>query len=414
VTGLLETIHQTNFAVMHPFFDCSRFLKTYFLIATVFSALLTGGCSSSPKKPVIDQAKVKQFSARGYDSGTEYATSNSRLWLSIGNECCQIALAQPKREGKYPLVIYLPGLGESSDAGSDMRIAWAKSGYVVLSFQALKDDESIWSSEAAHNADFAFIRQDRHSPEIVSKRLDILAKVIVYLKQHVASGDADLQRIDMTRIAVIGFDIGARSAMIVAGENVQNVSITGLPVSAGGVIALSPYADYSGPGFDTRYQNIDIPVLSITSDSDGDMQESVPSALHQAPFQYMPPSNKYLLLLDGASHSVIGDQRTASADATEKDGGEQHENHSNNGGGSNSGRTSRHGKRSSNGESGSGFPSGNKAGISPTQRAMTEVAIEQVTTAFLNAYIKNDQLSSEWLRKDAQSWLDKSGELKQK
>jgi hypothetical protein len=45
---------------------------------------------------------------------------------------------------------------------------------------------------------------------------------------------------------------------------------------------------------------------------------------------------------------------------------------------------------------------------------MMEVTIEQATTAFLNAYIKNDQLSFEWLRKDAQLWLDKTGQLKEK
>ena len=42
------------------------------------------------------------------------------------------------------------------------------------------------------------------------------------------------------------------------------------------------------------------------------------------------------------------------------------------------------------------------------------VAVEQVTTAFLNAYIKNDQLSLEWLKKDARPWLDIVGQLKEK
>jgi hypothetical protein len=53
------------------------------------------------------------------------------------------------------------------------------------------------------------------------------------------------------------------------------------------------------------------------------------------------------------------------------------------------------------------------AGGSPTQRAMMEVAIEQVTTVFLNAYIKNNQFSLEWLNRDAQPWLNKIGQLKE-
>jgi hypothetical protein len=45
---------------------------------------------------------------------------------------------------------------------------------------------------------------------------------------------------------------------------------------------------------------------------------------------------------------------------------------------------------------------------------MMEIAIGQVTTAFLNAYIKNDRFSQAWLKNDAGPWLDKIGQLKEK
>jgi hypothetical protein len=43
---------------------------------------------------------------------------------------------------------------------------------------------------------------------------------------------------------------------------------------------------------------------------------------------------------------------------------------------------------------------------------MIGVAIQRVTTAFLNAYIKNDQFSLGWLKNDAQPWLYNIGQLK--
>ena len=399
---------------MNLIFNIFSYLRLYLIMGVALSAILIGGCSSSAKRPEIDHTKVKQFATRGYDSGIEYATSMIRLSLNIADECCRVNIVQPSREGKYPLVIYLPGLGESSDAGAEMRNAWAKSGYVVLSLQALKDDENIWSSEAAHNADFEFIRHERYSSEVVSERLHILTKVIEYLKQRVTSGDSSLQHMDLSRIAIIGFDIGAKSAMIVAGEEVPNILVSGLPVPVGGVIALSPYADFSGSAFDVRYRNINMPVLSITSDTDTDTHVSVPPSLHQAPFQYMPPINKYLLLLTGATHSVIGDGGRANSNITEKDSNSQHTKPSSNSEGSGSGRGNRHGKRTSNGGSDSGSPSKQEGGSSPTQRAMMEVVIEQVTTAFLNAYIKSDQISLAWLKNDAQPWIDKIGQLKEK
>ena len=241
--------------------------------AALFTILMEG-CSSSSKQPEIDHEKIKQFASRGYDSGIKYATLISKSSLNTGNGFCQITIIQPSREGKYPLVIYMPGLGESSDAGADMRYAWAKSGYVVLSIQPLEDDANVWSSKAARRGDFEFIRHERYSSEVISERLNVLNNSIEYLKQRVGSGDSIFQHVE-------------------------------LPVHIKGVIALSPYADFSGSEPDVRYRNISMPVLSITSNTDSDAHGNVPPSLHQVPFQYMPLGNKYLLLLAGTSHSVI-------------------------------------------------------------------------------------------------------------
>ena len=77
------------------------------------------------------------------------------------------------------------------------------------------------------------------------------------------------------------------------------------------MIALSPHAESGGTDIDTRYQNINIPVLSVTSNSDDETHGNDPVSLHQIPFQHMPPENKYLLLLTAASHALIGDGDTS-------------------------------------------------------------------------------------------------------
>ena len=399
---------------MNFIFDVFSLSRLLLIIGVALFTILMEGCSSSSKQPEIDHEKIKQFASHGYDSGIKYATSIIKSSLNTGNGFCQITIIQPSREGKYPLIIYMPGLGESSDAGADMRYAWAKSGYVVLSIQPLEDDANIWSSKAARRGDFEFIRHERYSSRVISERLNVLNNSIEYLKQRVGSGDSIFQHIDLSRIAIVGFDIGASSAMIVAGENVQNASIARLPVHIKGVIALSPYADFSGSEPDVRYRNINMPVLSITSDKDSDAHENVPPSLHQVPFQYMPLGNKYLLLLAGASHSVIGNDNSAKSDSTEGDGNAQQSRHGGTSEGSSKGRGNRRGKKSSNSGGDSELPSKREAVNSPTQRAIMGVAIEQVTTAFLNAYIKNDQLSLEWLKKDARPWLNMIGQLKEK
>ncbi|CAG9932882.1 alpha/beta hydrolase family protein [Candidatus Nitrotoga arctica] len=398
---------------MNLILDIFSLSRLYLIIGAGLATILMNGCSTSPKQPEIDHEKIKQFASRGYDSGIAYATSITKSSLNTGNGFCPITIIQPSREGKYPLVIYMPGLGESSDAAADMRNAWAKSGYVVLSLQPLEDDVNIWSSKAARRGDFTFIRHERYSSEVISERLNVLKNSIQYLKQRIESGDSIFQQIDLSSIAMVGFDIGASSAMIVAGENVPNASIARLPVHITGAIALSPYADFSGSEFNARYHNINMPVLSITSETDSDAHEKVAPSLHQVPFQYMPPGNKYLLLLVGASHSVIGNDNSAKSD-NEGDDNAQQTRHGSTSEGSSKGRGNRRGKKSSNSGNDSELSSKREAVNSPTQRAIMGVAIEQVTTAFLNAYIKKDQLSLEWLKKDARPWLNTMGQLKEK
>lgn len=362
----------------------------------------------------IDELKVRQFASRGYDSGIEYATESSKLPLNLDNVSRQISMIQPKRNGKYPLVIYLPGLGESNDAGKDMRNAWAKSGYVVIAMQPLQEDETIMSTAAAQEGDFSYIRHERYSSGVISSRFAVLTKLLENLRKQAVSADSGFNNIDMSHVAIVGFDIGANLAMIVAGEDGQNISNASLPIKVAGIIALSPYADFSGLAFDSRYHNINLPVLSITSDADDDTHGSVPIALHQAPFQYMPAGNKYLFLLAGASHALIGNGvqaneaiTTEEADSLVKIDDEAANKES---GRKRGGRN----KRKDSRNNGTSDADSNRKPVGATQRAMMSVSIEQISTAFLNAYVKNDSSAQEWLNKDASSWLNNAGQLKEK
>ncbi len=305
---------------MRKIFDAFARLRLRVILAAIVPAILTTACTTAPKVVQVDQARVNAFAQHGYDSGIDYATAASKLSMQVENDFIQITLVQPKREGKYPLVIYLPGLGESGDAAPEIRNAWAKSGYVVLSLQPLKDDEEVWSSDAARRADFAFIRQDRYSSGVISRRLDAITKLIEYVKRGVLSGDEDLKDIDLSQLAIIGFDVGASTSMIVGGEEVPKVSRHALAVQPKAMIALSPHAESGSADIDTRYQNIDIPVLSVTSNGDDETHGNDPVSLHQIPFQHMPPENKYLLLLTAASHSLIGDGDTSDDVQNENDG----------------------------------------------------------------------------------------------
>ena len=400
-------------------------------------AILIGlaGCNSSPPPPKLNVARVQDFELYGYDSGIDYVTSSNSLWLNVAKDCCKISIIQPQREGKYPLVVYLPGLGETIEAAAELRNAWAKSGYTVLTIQTLKDDEIAWTSLAAREADFSYINSDRYSPGIVSNRLQLLSQALSGIQYRVASNDPDFSKIDLSKIAIAGFDIGAYTTMIMAGENISGIPKTKLPVTIKAVIALSPYADFSEP-LSERYLNIRVPVLSVTSTTDRAKYSKLPTSLHDAPFHFMPAKEKYLLKLFGASHTLIGNPVTTAVledqgqDSNDRDSADTPDGGGPGGGGPGGGgpvvvarrRWSRRRwprRRWSRwrwprwwwSQWGHGGGKGFGGNNTPTRRAQMAVAIKQVSTAFLNAHVKNDRFSQIWLANGATLWLINIGEI---
>jgi hypothetical protein len=53
-------------------------------------------------------------------------------------------------------------------------------------------------------------------------------------------------------------------------------------------------------------------------------------------------------------------------------------------------------------------------GSSSAQRVLEVAQVQSVTTAFLDAIVKNDPVGSEWLSRNAKRWLGESADLQSK
>lgn len=381
------------------------------------------GCAS-PSAPRPEEVKVRQFAGQGYLTDDHFGIATSFANWTTGDHSFDVALTLPTKPGQLPLVIYLPALGETRTSGETWRTAWAQGGYAVLSLQALGDDARAWSSSLARSGDFAILARDRYSARVMEARLEALKIALTELKRRSARKDAGMERLDLSQVAIAGYDLGAYAAMVIAGENIKGMPPVSLPLPITAVIALSPYADFSGASFLDRYAGIRGPVLSITGDNDSDALGLVPSSsVRKAPFEYMPGGNKYLLTMSGISHAALGGMpekmdaaeehrpliNAANPDGMRQQGGGQ--TGGRNKGGSRSGRESPvvdRGKRPE--EALSPF----RSVQSMTSQAMSLAAIQGVTTAFLDAYVKHDAIAREWLEKDAPRWLRDKGEIKRK
>jgi len=361
---------------------------------------MTPGCVS--KRHGEPAASAKPHIDPGYaPERRSQSTATQDTWL-IQSEPVDIRLLVPIQGASLPLVFYFPGLGEGADAGLAWRQSWAEAGYAVLSAQPVKYGPAVWSSNRARVGDFFEIAKEAFAAPSLNARTEIARGLIDETRRRQLSRDPALSRVDMSRIAVAGYDLGAQTVMMLAGENVRGVEPVQVPDSVKCAVTLSPYADFSGMGLQSNFASIRLPVLSVTSGQDTDAYGLVTSAaVRRAPYQYMPAGQKYLLLLAGAPHSLFAGtgtpakptQETVSEPGPGLPGDESSF--------SDSGQGERNKRRITSAQQGS----------SAARRATEVAQVQSVTAAFLDATLKNDPVGSEWLSRNAKRWLGESAEL---
>ena len=242
-------------------------------------------------------------------------------------------------------------------------------------------------------------------------RLRVLHDVLEELARRHDSGALD--GIDTSRIALAGFELGAQTAMVAAGETETGIPPFALPAAVKCVIAFSPYADFSGASFDERFAMIHLPVLSATSMDDTDPYGLVPApALRRVPFDYMPAGQKYLLSLFNAPHTLISGKETPGGESSAPAQDDSPRTKSSDGTTQGSGAGRRRGTGgASQGTRRGGVnePGGaNSSSLRPVSSAAWTAELGQaqsVTTAYLDANLKRDVIASEWLTKDARRSL---------
>lgn len=188
--------------------------------------------------------------------------------------------------GPLPVVVYLPGIGQGSEAGQRWAAAWAQAGYAVLAVQPLQEDADAWRSPLARTGEFRELGELHYGDAMRAARLAALRRLLGALPGQAVAGAA----LDWQRAAVAGYETGAQAVLDLGGD-------------AGGwqpraVIAISP------PPMDAAATTP--PALLVTSDTDGDALGLVtrPAERLRA-FDTLRPGAAWLLSPPGLSHAAL-------------------------------------------------------------------------------------------------------------
>lgn len=220
-----------------------------------------------------------------------------------GGRSVPVRIRMPEGNARAPVILFSHGLGGDLNAGTDWVAAWAEAGFITVNIQHAGSDSAIWKGRMRP---MQGLRGAMNGEQLQARAGDVHF-VLDQLAKGGREGTCDLGRVDMDRIGMAGHSFGAQTTLAVSGARYGGEAIMRDPrIKA--AIALSPQPaqwqdDHSAFGA------ITIPFFSITGTRDElPFLNNVGPLDRTRPFAAMPNGGKYLLVLDGANHMMLGGQ----------------------------------------------------------------------------------------------------------
>jgi len=223
------------------------------------------------------------------------------VWVDSARERrVPVRIRMPLGSTKLATIIFSHGLGGSLDAGAIWAHAWAEAGFAVVNVQHYGSDSAIFGKPG--------FRKALNSEQLVQRARDVQF-VIDELDRRAFDGICDLTRIDRSRIGVAGHSFGAQTVQAIAGQSYATpVEPPLADPRVRAAIGLSPSPPIGGSP-EAAFATIRIPFLSITGTEDTvPFVTPITAQQRRQPFRFMPPGEKYLLVLNGGTHEMFAGQ----------------------------------------------------------------------------------------------------------
>ncbi|MGZ5007729.1 MAG: hypothetical protein ACXWE9_05435 [Methylobacter sp.] len=421
-----------------------------YLRSVIFCAFFLASCSFGPSLPTPEEQveKIERFMTEGgYSASRDYPIDSIRQTWRHDGQAVEVSMLAPKIPGRYPLIIYLPGLGESADGGRLWRETWAKAGYAVFSIQPAEissaleefapmhrkagddkpsddeddseDSDKPRSSKAVRNNELHYVGHEYFSKASLKKRISHILWAYTEIKLRAKAGQALFKSADVSRMIIAGYDIGAQTTEEMIGGKFGTDFPQAQDFRPIAAMLFSPSVDMALGNLTNRYKNIAIPLLVVTGSEDEDPYGISSPYVRTAIWEYAPPGNKYLLLLNKGGHQLLSgsglSHRHEAGPAQEPEEKNRPNETMQRFGMS---RSLRGGGRRGGGGGSSSMPFGgmgrqlHEGRQNGEQDAAHIAAVFSVSSAFLDIACKSDRFAQAWISGKAGPWLKKSASLK--
>ncbi len=214
----------------------------------------------------------------------------------------------PQATGLFPVIIFSHGAGGSKEAFTSLSTFLASCGYICIHPTHYGNNVNILRESGMQE-----VKKYVYDPQVWQVRpLDITFIIDSFAQLH-QQIPALKTSMDSSRIGIAGHSFGAYVTMLLAGATVdtpweQNVSYKDVRATA--FLAISPQGTGQFGLNPRSWRGVNSPVLTISGSKDRGWEKQPPAWRLEA-FRYLPPGDKYHLLIAGANHFSYGDRQDA-------------------------------------------------------------------------------------------------------
>ena len=218
-----------------------------------------------------------------------------------------IRLYLPKEKTPAPVVLFSHGLGGSREGSAYLGRHWSLRGYAVVFLQHPGSDDSVWKDQPPRERMQA-MRQAADLENFLLRVDDVRAVLDQLDHWNRSAGNALSGRLDMKRIGMSGHSFGAVTTQAVSGQRfVRGAGFTDARIKA--AVIMSPSGARRGGDPAQAFGGVKIPWMLLTGTKDTAPIGEVDVANRLTVFPALPPGGKYELVLFNAEHSAFTERQ---------------------------------------------------------------------------------------------------------
>jgi predicted dienelactone hydrolase len=212
----------------------------------------------------------------------------------------------PDSKGPQPVILFSHGLGGSRENNAYLGQHWAKRGYVAVFMQHAGSDEHVWK-DTEMGQRMGAMRDAASVQNFMLRVQDVPAVLDQLAVWNAASGHALKGRLDLAHVGMSGHSFGAVTTQAVSGQSFPMAGRGFTDARIKAAVMMSPSVPKRGDAA-SAFDQVKVPWLLLTGTNDEAPIGGQTAASRLGVFPALPAGSKYELVLDKAEHSAFSDR----------------------------------------------------------------------------------------------------------